>query len=237
MNSDNAFPAQVSGFGVAARTLVIFILLVSSTCLSSCAEEVVATEPEGAYIIWRQALFDGDEDKVYDQLDDQTQKVFQDRVVLLGRMSQDIQRYLPQADQKLARQQTGVVMLSEHGIKDGRGLFKALIELDKLTVSPELEVGTEVSEVEVNESGTEAAVVVYAGQQFVLRKEEDAHWRIASWRQLSTERTQWILDNGLVLEQTVQDLINEEKEEVNAVIKYLLEEDKRSSAQKADQKK
>jgi hypothetical protein len=207
-----------------------------SLVLVSCSEEVVETEPEGAYIIWRQALFDGDEGRVYEQLDAQTKRVFQERFERLLLMSQDIQRYLPQADQKLAREQTGVVMLSRHGIKDGEGLFRALVELDKLEVSPEIEVGTEVSEVEINESGTEAAVVVYAGQQFVLRKEEEGRWRIASWHQLCSERTQWILDNSQVLEQTVQDLINEEKEETDAVIKYLLAEDRRRKAQKKEQK-
>ncbi len=214
-------------------------LLASLIALSaiSCAEELLPTEPEGAYLIWRQALLEGNADVAYDHLDEQTRAVFEERVEVLNVMSEDILRYLPRTDQRLARQQTGAVLLKEKGIEDGRGLFKVLFKPEAMKVTPEIEVGTEVSSVEINETGDEAAIVVYAGQQFLLRKEEDGIWRITSWRTLSLERTQWILDNRDALEQTVQDLINEEKEEMDAVIKYLLDEEARRRKAAEEQKK
>jgi len=233
--------------------MVSLCLAVCASALS-CSKELLPTEPEGAYMLWREAFIgpqcEGEkeaveacrekrEDIIYDFLDKETHKVFDERVEVLKSMQDEIQRFLPQVDQKLAREQTGVVLLDMHGIEDGRGLFKALFKIENLKMTPEIEVGTEVSEVEINEEGTEAAIVVYAveepvnpgdeavGQQFLLRKEEEGLWRITSWRQMSIERTKWILDNRSALEQTVQDLINEEKAEVDVVIKYLLKEDKR----------
>ncbi len=205
-----------------------FSLLLCALCaLSACADELLPQEPDGAYLLWRQALISGDADGVYDLLDKDTKAIFDERVAVFDTMSDDIVRYLPQVDQKLARQQTGVVLQLDKEIQDGRALFKAIFDPGKLEVTPGLEVGTEISDLTINETGNEAAVVVYSGQQFVLRKEEDGIWRMASWRALSIERTQWILDNRDALEQTVQDLINEEKEETDAIIKFLLAEDKR----------
>lgn len=216
---------RVSGLSFAP--LCVLVALLSA----SCAEELLPTEPEGAYMLWRQALLEGDEDAAYSYLDEETHKIFDQRVEVLRAMEKDIQRYLPQVDQKLARQQTGVVLLKQGKIDDGAGLFRALFTTEGLEVTPEIEVGTEISEIEINEAGDEAAVVAYAGQQFLLRKEGDGVWRIASWRSMCIERTLWILDNRSALEQTVQDLINEEKEEMNAVIKFLLAEEKRRKAQ------
>ena len=130
MNSDNDFPTRAGGRNAAVRVYRFFILTMLSLVLVSCSEEVVETEPEGAYTIWRQALFDGDEGRVYEQLDAQTKRVFQERLERLLLMSQDIQRYLPQADQKLAREQTGVVMLSQRGIKDGENVARLCMLVD-----------------------------------------------------------------------------------------------------------
>lgn len=207
--------------------MALGVLWVVAAFVAGCQEEYRPDNPEGAYMLWRQALLSGDTAGVYGLLDEDTHAVLDERVEVMRVMSEDIVRYLPQVDQKLARRQTGVVLLNEHDIETGADLFQALFMPDKLEVTPSIEVGTEISEMTLNEAGDEAVIVVYSSQQFLMRRGQDGQWRVSSWRTLCLERTQWILDNRGALEQTVQDLINEEKEEVDAAIKFLLAEDKR----------
>lgn len=213
------------------RSLVaLWVLWGAAVSVAGCQEEYLPSEPDGAYMLWRQALLSGDIEGVYDLLDEDTHADLDERVGVMREMSEDILRYLPQVDQKLARQQTGVVLLNKHNIETGADLFKVLFKPDKLEVTPSIEVGTEISELTLNEAGDEAVIVVYSSQQFLMRKNQEGQWRVSSWKTLCLERTQWILDNRDALEQTVQDLINEEKEEVDAAIKFLLAEDKRRQA-------
>lgn len=198
---------------------------------SACSGELVPEEPQGAYLLWRQALLRGDTEGVYEYLDEDTRKLLDERAKLLEDMSEDIARYLPQVDQRLARRQTGAVLRKQKGVKDGRALFSLLFTPDKLEITPEIEVGLLVSDLELNEAGDTAAIKTDGGDQFILVREEDGIWRVTSWKPLCEQRTQWILDNRSALEQTVQDLISEEQEEVGAVIDYLLaQEKKRQSA-------
>lgn len=213
------------------RGLRWFVVLVAVASLgSSCSEELIPEEPEGAYLLWRKALLSGDTEGVYAYLDGSTHTLLDKRVQVLERMNEDIARYLPQVDQKLARNQTGVVLLEKHEIENGGGLFGVIFQPTKLEVTPEIEVGTLISSVEYNEAGDEAAIISDAGQEFRLKKESDGVWRITSWKGLCEDRTQWILDNQTALEQTVQDLINEEQEEIDAVIKFLLNKEKARAA-------
>lgn len=197
---------------------------------NACSSELVPEEPQGAYLLWRQALLRGDTEGVYEYLDQDTRKLLDERAEVLAAMSEDIARYLPQVDQRLARKQTGVVLRKQKGVKDGRALFNLLFTPDKLEMTPEIEVGLLISDLELNEAGDTAAIKTDGGDQFILVKEEDGIWRVTSWKKLCEERTQWILDNRSALEQTVQDLISEEQEEVGAVIDYLLAQEKKRQA-------
>ncbi len=194
---------------------------------AGCAEELTPQEPRGAYMIFRQAVLSGDAAGVYAAMDKETHQVFETRYQTMVGMEEQIVRFLPQVDQKLARQQTGVVLLKERGITSGETLFHAVFTAQKLEVTPEIEVGTEVSEVEVNAEESEAAVVTYSGQVYRLVKEEDGVWRVKSWRELVEQKTSWVTGNQSALEQTVSDLIKEESEEVDKVIQYILAEERR----------
>ncbi len=205
----------------------LFLIVVMA---SSCSDELLPEEPEGAYLLWRQALINGDTEGVYNYLDKDTRKLLDERATTLSAMSDDIVRYLPQVDQRLARKQTGAVLLKEKDVQDGRKLFLFLFQPDKLDISPEIEVGTEISDIELNEAGDTAAIKTDGGDQFILVREEDQIWRLSSWKGLCDKRTQWILDNQSALEQTVQDLITEEQEEVGAVIDFLLAQEKKKQA-------
>lgn len=191
---------------------------------AGCADDLDPKQPQGAYLIFRQALFTGDADTSWDYLDRGTQAVFEDRAAVLNNMSEDIVRFLPQVDQRLARKQTGAELLRGGKVTDGKSLFKLLFKPDAVPVTPEIEVGTQISSVEVNDAEDEAIIVTESGQQYRLVIDEEGTWRVSSWRELAIERTKWILDNQTALTQTVQDLIAEEKEEVDRIIDYLVKE-------------
>ena len=181
-------------------------------------------------MLFRQALFSSEEasaDTVYSYLSKDTKQVFEERVSMMNEMSEQIVRFLPQVDQKLARKQTGAVLLKEQKLTTGKDLFKLLYSADLIKPSDELEVGSEISDIEyLNDENTEAILVTYAKDEYRLVLEEDGVWRVASWREFAKARTAWISNNREILEQTIQELITEEKEEIDKVIAYLLEQGK-----------
>lgn len=218
-----------------ARGKIVVLMLVWLGGLAGCQGEMLPTEPDGAYLLFRQAVLSGDSKTAYEFLDHDTKALFDERVVALNDMQDRIDRFLPQVDQRLARQQTGVVLLKKNKLDSGNALFLMLFTPDKLEVTPEIEVGSEISDLEVSEDGKEAILVTYSGQQYRLVL-EGTEWRVSSWAALAAKRTQWILDNRTALEQTVQDLIAEEKEEVDRVIAFLIAEDKARKAAEKDGK-
>jgi hypothetical protein len=209
---------------------VLLSLLLGGGVLSGCSDELDPTQPEGAYRIFRQGLLAGEADNVWECLDASTKGVFDERASTLTAMSDDIVRFLPTVDQKLARRQTGVEVLSTKGVSGGKSLFALLFVPGAVSVTPEIEVGMLVSSVELSTSKTEAIVVTQAGQQFRLAKEDDGHWRVSSWREFAVARTKWVLDNQTALQQTVEDLIAEEKEEVERIIDFLVKEHEAKSS-------
>lgn len=210
-----------------ARTLLTCGLLLALLATSACEEELLPQEPRGSYLLFRQAVFQGDADQVWEYLDKDTRDLFEQRYQTLIAMADQIVQFLPAVDQKLARQQTGVVLLAEHGIQSGKDLFKAVFKPKAIEITPEIEVGTEVSEMELNEAENEAVIVTYSGTVYRLVVEDDGIWRITNWRELVESRTQWVAGNQTALEQTVSDLINEEKEEVDKIIQFILAEEKK----------
>ena len=204
------------------------LLLLCAAWTLGCEEELRPEEPKGAYLLWREALLQGDVDGVYKYLDQDTHKLLDERVTVLKELEGDISRYLPQVDQKIARKQTGAVLLRDHkDLEDGRALFGLIYQPGSLKITPEVRVGSEVSDVELNEAGDIASVVTYGGDQYYFKRESDSVWRTGAWLTLADERTRWVLDNQTALEQTVQDLISEEQEEIGAVIEHVLAEDKK----------
>ncbi len=208
-----------------AMTWAMCVVLLGT---AGCSDELRPDEPEGAYLLWRQALLEGDTKGVYQYLDKDTKAIFEERASQLQIMSEDIVRYLPQVDQKLARKQTGVELLKNENIIDGESLFLYLFRPKKLEVTPEIEIGTEPSDIIVDKEKGEAAIVTYAEQKYILKREDDKVWRIVSWSDQAEQSTKWVLDNRSALDQTVQDLINEEQEEIKAIITFLLKEEKRT---------
>lgn len=208
-----------------SKTTPWLILVATLVSLGSgCADELDPKQPQGAYLIFRQALFSQDADTAWDYLDGGTKAVFEDRARALDAMGEDIVRFLPQVDQRLARKQTGAELLRDKRVIDGESLFKLLFTPSAVPVTPEIEVGSQISSVEVNDAEDEAIIVTESGQQYRLVIDEDGVWRVSSWRDLAVERTKWILDNRTALTQTVQDLIAEEKEEVDRIIDFLVKE-------------
>lgn len=222
----SAAPLSSTRSALTARLGRVVALALVALALVACQEDYKNDDAVGGYMIFRKALLAGDADGVWASLDSNTHKIFDEQVVQLKTMSEQIDRFLPLVDQKLARKQTGVVLLKEHNIQTGQDLFKFTFKPDKLTVTPEIKVGSEVSDVQYNDANTEAAIVTYGGQEYRL-VQEDGQWRVASWNELITERLKWVNSNTDALNKTVEDLAKEEREQVDKVISYLLAEDKK----------
>ncbi len=216
--------------GWKSSALTVSICLVTLLC-AACEDEVVLDEPGGGYMAFRDAVLDNKAEDVYACLDAATKAVYDERFKTLQAMDERITKFLPQVDQKLARQQTGVVLLKEKNLQSGKDLFVLIFQGSKIERTEGLENGTEVSYEEINDTKDAAVVKTYANVQYQMVKEEDGVWRVAEWKELSEERTKWIVDNQSALEQTVEDLINEEKEEIDRVIAFLLKEEKKSKSQ------
>ena len=210
-------------------TLLAICLVLVGT--SSCKDEVILDEPAGGYMAFRDAVLETKAGEVYECLDKETKDVYETRLATLQAMDERISKFLPQVDRRLAREQTGVVLLKEKNLQSGKDLFVLLFQGDQIIRTEGLENGTAVSYVETNDTGKQAVVKTYANVQYHMVKEEDDVWRVAQWKELSEARTKWIVDNKSTLEQTVEDLINEEKEEVDKVIAFLLKEEKKRKSQ------
>jgi hypothetical protein len=139
-------------------------------------------------------------------------------------MDELIRRYLPQTDVKLARKQSGTVLLDDVG--DGRELFLKVYSAENVPKKKAIiEVGSEVDEVKVAEDGKLAKVVTRAGQEYILTKDEDSEeWYVMLTKSNDAVENSfgWLERNEEALTQTVEDLIKEEREQREEVIAELM---------------
>ena len=197
--------------------------------LTGCGDELDPTNPGDAYLIFRDALMEGDAETVWERTDSQTHAYFEDRYKQLVEMDAMIRRYLPQTDHKIARKQSGTVLLDK--VDNGRQLFTQVFAGQSVPADEAVEVGSRVDEVRVGEKEKFARVITRAGQQYVLeRNPETEQWHVMLVK--STEAVDesfgWLDFNKKALEETVEELIAEEREEREEVIAELMgyEDDK-----------
>jgi hypothetical protein len=192
-----------------------------------CSDELDSSEPEGAYYIFRNALIEGDAETVWERTDSESRAYFQQRYEHLVEMDETIQRYLPQTDHKIARKQSGAVLLDE--VKDGKQLFFKVFQPDKLAASEAIRIGSDLDELQVAEDDSAAKVVTRAGQEYVLTHDaQSEEWHVMLVR--STDKVDasfgWLTANQSALQQTVEDLIAEERTKREAVIAELMDKKK-----------
>ncbi|QDG54187.1 hypothetical protein FIV42_26625 [Persicimonas caeni] len=207
-------------FARAAMALVAATLVALAV---GCGDELDPTEPEGAYYIFRNALLKGDAETVWKRTDDTTKAYFQQRYEQLEEMDETIERYLPQTDHKIARKQSGTILLDE--VDGGKGLFMKVFQPKNLPDEQAIKVGSDIDELKVAEDDSAAKVVTRAGQEYVLKADKKTEeWHVMLVR--SSDKVDgafgWLEANESALQQTVEDLIAEEREKREAIIAELM---------------
>jgi hypothetical protein len=170
-------------------------LLAAALLAVGCSDELDPAEAGDAYLMFRDAMWAG---------------------------------YLPLADHRLARRQSGAVLTKE--IKDGKGLFLKVFTPDKLPKETAYKLGTDVEELAVSEDDQNAKIVTRGKQTFYLVKQkaakrgEPARWHVKLVQ--SSEAVpgafSWLEGNRVALQQTVDDLIAEERQQREAIIAELM---------------
>lgn len=203
---------------------MICIIMSALTVMTGCSGEPDPSNPDDAYEMFRDALFDGDGQQMWIRADDQTHDYFEDRYRRLVQMDELIDRYLPQTDHQLARTQSGAELLDE--VESGQELFVQLIEPGDFADSDAVRLGSELSELQMAEDGESAVAVTRGGQEFALALQEDQwHVNLVDSGDFLDETFQWLIQNEDALEQTVQDLIEEERQVREQIISELMDPD------------
>ncbi len=206
----------------------LFIILISLSTLvlsSGCSGELDPSDPKDAYSLFRSALFSGDADVAWDRTDEQTHQYFQDRYEKLQAMNDLIERYLPYTDHQIARRQSGVELLDD--LESGKDLFLLVFEPAEFIDDPAVAFGAEAREIQMSESGDTALVVTRGEQEFALVFQDDELWyvNLVESGDFLDQAFQWLSNNENALEQTVQDLIEEERRNREEIISQLMDVD------------
>jgi hypothetical protein len=206
------------------RVILVLIIVASAMWGASCGGELDPSEPEGAYYIFRDALLEGDVETVWERSDEETHQYFEERYERLVEMDEMIERYLPQTDHRIARQQSGTVLLDE--IDGGKALFLKVFEPEGLPDEEAIRIGTDVKELKLAEDDSAAKVVTRAGQEYVLTHQDDTdQWHVMLVRSTETVEAAlgWLESNQSALQQTVEDLIAEERQRRETIIADLMD--------------
>ena len=193
---------------------------------TGCSKELDPTKPDDAYLLFRASLLAGDAEEVWSRCDDTTHRFFQERYETIQAMEADIVRYLPQADHRIARRQSGAILTRD--LHDGRGLFLKVFSPKELPSSPAVLLGSELEQVQVAEDGLSALVKTRAGQTFYLSRQaqsgEGAAWSVILSKSVpeAAAAMKWVEENQSALRQTVDDLIAEERAAREAIISDLM---------------
>ncbi len=190
----------------------------------ACSSELDPSNPEDAYDMFRHALFDGDGEAAWERTDDHTRQYFEHRYEVLQEMNALIERYLPHTDHQIARSQSGAELLAE--LESGRELFVYLHDPADFPDDPAVRFGSEVRQIQMAEDGTTAVVLTRGEQEFVLElHEEEEIWyvNLADSGDFLDQTFQWLAQNEDALEQTVEDLIDEERQMREEIIAELMD--------------
>lgn len=190
--------------------------------LAGCSDELDPTNPGDAYLMFRDALFEGNSEKVWERLDPQTHEYFDQSYAELEEMSKTIERYLPQSDHRIARSQSGAKLLNE--VSDGKTLFLRVLTPKELPTEEAYKLGSDIKELSLSEDESFAKVVTKGGQTFYLAHNKDGQWYVMFLKSSEELRKNmsWVESNKLALSQTVDDLIAEERTEREKIISELM---------------
>ncbi|MFU8806288.1 MAG: hypothetical protein ACNA8W_20930 [Bradymonadaceae bacterium] len=203
-------------------TLIVTLVLVSSV-FTGCRGELDPARADDSYLIFRDALFAGDSETMWNRSDAATHEHFQHRYTQLVAMDTLIERYLPLTDHRLARRQSGVELIDT--IKDGKSLFIRIFDPAQVPQDEAILFGSDVREIQMSEDGKSAVIVTRGEQEFIMaRSEEDNLWYVSliESEDVLSAAFAWLDKNEAALEQTVEDLIAEERTKREAIIAELM---------------
>lgn len=199
---------------------------VLSLCLlmAACGGDLDPEDPEDAYALFHQALFDGDAEGVWERSDETTRNYFQQRYEALEHMNELIERYLPPTDHQLARAQSGAELTDE--LDDGRELFIHIFDGLAVDDQAAIQFGASAAQVQMAEEGDTARLITRSDQEFDLVRQDD-QWFVnfVDSDAFDDRAMQWLDANEEALTQTVEDLIEEERRERESIIAELLQPD------------
>lgn len=206
------------------RTKLLFTaILVGAVALAGCSGELNPEDPGQAYLLFREALVEGDVDGMWDRTAPSTREYFDERYEQLVDMDEKIKNYLPRTDHKLARKQTGTILLDE--IDSGRDLFEKIVAPDGVSMSEAQRLGSLIDQIEVSKNNEEARAVTRSGRTYRLVKGDDDEWyvRLVDSLQAVDKSFEWLERNRSAVSETVNDLLEEEQEEREEIIADLMD--------------
>lgn len=166
--------------------------LLAAVAAAACGSEPGPTEPEGAYLAFRQALLSGRPPELWSWISEDTKQIYRDALVDLDALSESV-RLLSPADRAVAYERTAVRLADV--VDSGEELFDELIRLENLVGDDRYAMGTEIEEIQVTESEERATVTTVAGQTFELVREEDGIWRVSSLQGFAREQLENIAES------------------------------------------
>lgn len=207
-----------------------FGLVVTAICamaagwITGCSGEPDPSDPEDAYDMYRHALFEGDGEAMWERVDEETREYFEARYTQLEEMDELIERYLPATDHDIARSQSGAELLDD--VDSGSELFTAVIEPGEFIEDEAVWLGADLAELRMAQDGESAVAVTRGQQQFVLVTEDDEWYvNLVESDQILDNRFEWLDNNEDNLEQTVEDLLEEERQMREEIIADLMDVD------------
>lgn len=205
------------------RTRIIGIALLLCFLLTGCGKKLDPSDPEGAFNLFWQHMMDGQSEAMWDLMAPSSHEYFDQQLERLHEMDEKIGRYLPPTDHTLARKQAGSILTDE--IKDGRGLFLKIFKPAEVPKEEAIQVGMQVEQVTMSEDQKSAAVLTRGGQKVLLTYDQaNEKWEVMfveSFAELGTAMG-WLESNETALDQTIEDLISEERRERESLIAELM---------------
>lgn len=208
-----------------ARPILLFAMLALAVGMTNvgCSSELEPSDPEDSYELFRIALLEGDGEEVWERTDDNTRQYFEDRYAALEEMDDLIERYLPPVDHQLARSQSGSELLDE--LESPQELFHYVFQFEAMADDDAVRLGSDPRQIQMTEDETSAVVLTRTEQEFVLVLQDDERWyvNLVESGDFVDEAFAWLDQNEDALEQTVEDLIAEERQLRETIIADLFD--------------
>lgn len=203
---------------IAASGLLVFVAV-----LTGCNSKLDPEEPDEAYLQYRKSMLEGNVDGIWKRTAPSTKEYFRKRYEQLVKMDEKIETYLPQTDHEVARKQTGTVLLDE--VDGPRGFFTKVVEPGNVNVTRARELGSLVKKIRKSKDGERAQVVTRTGRKYRMVKGEDGEWYVALVKSMQAvdESFEWLDRNREALTETVNDLLESEREKREEVIAELMD--------------